>query len=475
MTDTVPVGDPLGDLYLSAPCGLLTTTVDGVITSVNDTILEWTGHSRQDLVGTAFRSHLDPGSQLFYETRYTPLLHLEREVREVALVFLRADGERKPVLLNAVIRDAEGGSYAHLAIFDASVRQEYEREMLAARRLAEASEIRVRALQEMSSALEASVSETEVCEALVRSASAAFAPTATGVFLLNDEGTLELTAGTNPLAGLVPTERPVGAQRPRVSDIALSEDRTVTVTVETPDDRHSHTVAALRSVRLESVSVIPLRGDGEPLGVLACFFGRAQELDSRFTDLQSALSRLTAQALVRVRLQRQLARLALHDQLTGLANRTLIQQTVDAAVSVSLREASSMSVIFLDLDGFKRINDQLGHAAGDSVLSQVAARIRSGVRQEDAVGRYGGDEFVVICAGADAEESRNIAHRVCDLVRMPLDGIPEEMRVTASVGIAVYLPTDETPPTNDELLRLADDAMYLSKSEGKDRVSFLHR
>ena len=97
------------------------------------------------------------------------------------------------------------------------------------------------------------------------------------------------------------------------------------------------------------------------------------------------------------------------------------------------------------------------------------------MRHEDAVGRYGGDEFVAVCEDADAASAASIAERIRNLVNEPLEGVPPGSLVSASVGVVVYTPSQGAPPTNDELLSIADDAMYLSKSAGKDRVSFLNR
>jgi len=130
-----------------------------------------------------------------------------------------------------------------------------------------------------------------------------------------------------------------------------------------------------------------------------------------------------------------------------------------------------MAVIFLDLDGFKGVNDALGHAVGDAVLTEVAHRIRTVVRMDDAVGRYGGDEFVVVCQDADFAAADEIAARIRAEIALPMEGIPPELQVTASVGVATYVPDADDLPSNDELLVLADDAMYAAKSSGKDQVS----
>ncbi len=458
---------PFEDLYRSAPCGLIVSTADGVISEANDTILAWLGTDRDTFVGSKLADHLDTGSRLFYETRHVPVLVLQGEVREVSLTMVRADGTTLAALLNSTVRGDAGD--VHTAIFDASERAEYEKELLGARRIAEASEIRVRVLQASSSAFVSSTTEEQICGALLASATEAFSATATGVFLLDDEGEYILMAGAHPLEGLLPRSAP------RASDAALIEEKTITVSVRDVDSPYTALVEGLKRRRLDSVSIIPLLRSGEPIGVLACFFARAQDFGSQFADLQAALSRQAAQAIVRVRLQRELERLALHDQLTGLANRKLLLETVEVAIERAVLTRRPLSVVFLDLDGFKGINDQLGHAVGDAVLEQVAARLRSGVRAEDSVGRYGGDEFVAVCEDADRAAAASVADRIRELVAAPLDGIPPGYSVTASVGVAVYEPTEGEQPTNDELLSLADSAMYLAKSAGKDRVSFLGR
>lgn len=457
---------PFEELYRQAPCGLIVADADGVVLEANDTITEWLGTDRAAFVGSRLPDHLDAGSRLFYETRHTPVLALQGEVREVSLTMLRTDGTALAVLVNSTVRGDAGD--VHTAIFDASERAEYERALLESRRLAESSEIRVRVLQASSGAFVSSTTEEQICGALLAAASEAFSATATGVFLLDDEGEYVLMAGVHPLDGLLPKSAP------RASDAALVEDKTITVSVRDVDGPYTALVAALESQRLDSVSIIPLLRSGVPIGVLACFFAREHDFDSKFADLQAALSRQAAQAIVRVRLQNELERLALHDQLTGLANRKVIQETVGGGIERARLTHRPLAVLFLDLDGFKGINDQLGHAAGDSVLVQVSDRIRAGVRTGDAVGRYGGDEFVVVCEDADREAAASIAHRIREAVAAPLDGIPDPLRVTASVGVAIYLPGDLVEPTNDELLSLADSAMYLAKSAGKDRVAFLH-
>jgi diguanylate cyclase (GGDEF)-like protein/PAS domain S-box-containing protein len=468
MTSVPDAPSDFRSLYLNAPCGLLTMSIDGIISEVNDTLLMWLGYDRGDVIGTNFMSHLDPGSQLFYETRHMPVLRLEGVIREVSLRLNGADERALTVLLNAEVQDVDSRLVIHTAVFDATSRQEYEREILSARRAAEASEARVIVLQEATSSFAQSSSEQEVAEALYAAAVDAFSATATGVFLAVDGG-FELLAGDHPLDGLIPPDAALA------SNLAIEEGMTLTVTSDDDSGTFPFLVAGLIAKNLEAVTIIPLVRHGLALGVLACFFELRQDFDDQYIALQASLARQASQAMVRVRLQQELERLALHDQLTGLANREVLQQTVASAVQDAVETGNPLSVIFLDLDGFKGINDDLGHVVGDAVLREVSDRIRKSVRQQDTVGRYGGDEFVVVCEAADEESAHSIAERIRQEVDSSMEGIDDDYSITASVGVLTWIPVAGSLPSNDELLSLADTAMYAAKSSGKNLVVHARR
>jgi diguanylate cyclase (GGDEF)-like protein/PAS domain S-box-containing protein len=441
-----------------APCGLMATSVEGVITDINDTLAHWLGHERGEVIGKTFSALLDPGSRLFYETRYMQLLHLQGAVDEVAFRMLAADGTRVPVLVNSVL-DADDGA-VRSALFNATERMQYEAELLQARKAAESSEARVRILQDVSSAFGLSASDEDVADSFVAVAREAFAASDAAVFLKNDTGTLDLVAGVNPLDGVV---KPIQALR-----------RTPVVIVVTPERveaEYPELAAGMRAMRLASLSITPLLDDDEPLGILVCFFTRRVDFDDTFFDLQRALGRQASQTLVRVRLQRRLAHLALYDQLTGVANRQLLQQSLDDAIEHSMASGEPLAVVFLDVDEFKSINDQLGHAAGDEVLTQIAERLRTGVRAGDVVGRIGGDEFVAICAAADAEAAASIAERIRVETRAPMLVRGVSLAVSVSIGVSTFDPEYDGRASGDQLLIRADGAMYRSKGSGKDRVT----
>ena len=162
--------------------------------------------------------------------------------------------------------------------------------------------------------------------------------------------------------------------------------------------------------------------------------------------------------------QLELAHLAAHDPLTGLANRTLLTAAVQAAVDAMRDRGPRTSLLLLDLDGFKRINDSLGHAFGDQVLQAVAARLRSVLRPQDLIARLGGDEFAVLVAdGALADE---LAQRVADSLREPMSLSRSRVTVSASVGL-VHASAEADA---SGLLAAADMAMYAAKAAGPGQV-----
>jgi diguanylate cyclase (GGDEF)-like protein/hemerythrin-like metal-binding protein/PAS domain S-box-containing protein len=164
------------------------------------------------------------------------------------------------------------------------------------------------------------------------------------------------------------------------------------------------------------------------------------------------------------RLRRLLDRLAFHDSLTELPNRVLLFDRINQSLSRSMREHEDFAVGVLDLDGFKPINDTLGHAAGDLLLKEISRRLRHSVRNVDTVARLGGDEFALILQGVSSvEEADSVLNKIILEVARPyhLDGT--EMAVTASIGIA-FSPRDGA--SIHELLGRADYAMYLAKNAG---------
>ena len=170
----------------------------------------------------------------------------------------------------------------------------------------------------------------------------------------------------------------------------------------------------------------------------------------------------------RMALEEQLVHRAFHDELTGLANRALFTNRVEQALLRATRDAMRTAVLFLDLDDFKQINDSLGHAAGDALLTQGADRLRACLRAGDTAARLGGDEFAVLLEGCvdDGEEAMHVAERIANAFARPFTLEEREAYATASIGLAITNGTQ----SGDDLLRNADLAMYLAKKRGKARV-----
>jgi len=158
--------------------------------------------------------------------------------------------------------------------------------------------------------------------------------------------------------------------------------------------------------------------------------------------------------------------LALHDTLTGLPNRRLLMDRLSLAIAHARRNKGSMAVMYLDLDGFKQINDTLGHDAGDTLLSMVAARMVAAVRQEDTVARLGGDEFVIVLRElSHADSVAKLASKVIQAVSQPYSIQGRDVSMTASVGVSIYPTHGEEGET---LMKSADLALYEAKRTGKN-------
>jgi diguanylate cyclase (GGDEF)-like protein len=192
--------------------------------------------------------------------------------------------------------------------------------------------------------------------------------------------------------------------------------------------------------------------------------------------LAERLKGLAAQASIAInnaRLVDQIRFQALHDPLTGLPNRGLILDRTEQMLARARRTNEATAVLFIDLDGFKGVNDTLGHAAGDQLLCAVTARLAHAMRESDSIGRLGGDEFIVLVDGATMDAGPElVAERLLAVLRAPFDleGLPNgPLTLTASIGIAAGLRASAT-----ELLRDADIALYEAKTTGKDRFVIFH-
>ncbi|MFI7502770.1 diguanylate cyclase domain-containing protein [Streptomyces sp. NPDC049687] len=237
-----------------------------------------------------------------------------------------------------------------------------------------------------------------------------------------------------------------------------------------PDDMAA-LMQAVATLRQEAASGI--RGPG------ACVSCRFRAADGRWRHVESTVGRHpeglifnSRDVTQRVELQAQLEHLAFHDALTGLPNRALFADRVAHALRKRTTSTAPPAVLFVDLDGFKTVNDSAGHATGDTLLRLAARRLQSSVRAGDTVARLGGDEFAALLegkAGTCPSTVREVAERLVSTLSQPYRINDTDAVVSASIGVAVATPGI----TPDELLHNADLAMYQAKAAGKGRIRML--
>ncbi len=260
-----------------------------------------------------------------------------------------------------------------------------------------------------------------------------------------------------------------------LDDVLEAETAGVIVRAGTADDPSSQMLAQ-RGVKEAMVAL--LRGESRIIGSLMVGGHLdARAFDTRDLRLFRTLATRTTAILENSRLERSIARLtelqeqlthqAYHDSLTDLANRSLFGQHIEQALRRTAEGTASVAVIFLDIDDFKGVNDTLGHAAGDALLVEVAARVRACLRRPDTAARLGGDEFALLIEGVDsAIEAEHVARRVIDVLSAPFTVSGTSVIVRASLGIAV---ADKGDANATSLMRQADVAMYVAKGAGRNR------
>jgi diguanylate cyclase (GGDEF)-like protein/PAS domain S-box-containing protein len=190
-----------------------------------------------------------------------------------------------------------------------------------------------------------------------------------------------------------------------------------------------------------------------------------RQTDGHITNYLAVKENITDKKFAEERIKQ----LAYFDQLTGLPNRSLLNERFKYAMSLAERSGEQLAVMFLDLDHFKDINDTLGHSIGDAVLIEVANRLKATIREEDTVSRLGGDEFILVFPGINADGAAIVASKLVEAVSMPYLIDEHELVGTPSIGIAIY-PNDGD--NFEDLLKNADTAMYRVKQESRNNFRF---
>jgi two-component system, cell cycle response regulator len=225
--------------------------------------------------------------------------------------------------------------------------------------------------------------------------------------------------------------------------------------------------ALLRALpEAKNIVIVPLSAEGQAIGalVLEHALRAGTRIERRVVGMLERFAAHGALALRNAWLLEQVQHLAATDSLTGLPNRETFQRSLSQEVARAARTGGEMSVLLLDLDHFKRINDTLGHQAGDAVLRSVAGVLDESCRPFDTPSRYGGEEFAVVLPNTGEQDARHAAERL----RTAIASAAIDPAVTVSIGLAAF-PSDG--PDGDSLVRAADEALYASKRGGRNRVT----
>jgi diguanylate cyclase (GGDEF)-like protein len=228
--------------------------------------------------------------------------------------------------------------------------------------------------------------------------------------------------------------------------------------------------SAALSAHLGAAFALPIVVQGDIVCLLEFFGPRPQYRDDCMDAICDSLNHQLALFWLRREAEARLTYAATHDALTGLRNRLAFQAELDKAVARAERNGWRAALLFIDLDGFKRVNDSFGHAAGDLVLAEAARRFKTALRASDTISRLGGDEFVVLLEQAgDDGAIADVANKLVRTLSGPFAEVGEDTRVGASVGIAIY-PVDARDPAL--LLQYADSAMYKAKDAADSSIAF---
>ncbi len=241
------------------------------------------------------------------------------------------------------------------------------------------------------------------------------------------------------------------------------------IDLSVPDSRGLVTLDAFWEVDPETPIIVYTDRANEDLAIKAVQAGAKEYVVKGKAD-GAAMQRSLINAIERAKLEKQISSIANRDDLTGLAGRGQFQQALERALLRSQRTGGIVGLLFVDLDGFKTVNDTYGHGIGDKLLQSVAARIADCVRKTDSAFRLGGDEFTVICEGlSDLDGAAIVAQKVLDALAPTFEIDGYDMKIGGSIGISLYPNCANSAET---LIRNADAAMYQAKELGRNRYQF---
>jgi diguanylate cyclase (GGDEF)-like protein len=303
------------------------------------------------------------------------------------------------------------------------------------------------------------------CRAILREAAMALGMDL--VLLGEFNGNYQVHFAYDPL-GLLPEGSVLHAQETICRQVMASGETLLLAEIEADSEFSGH--ALVRDAGMRAYAGIPVRAGDEVGGVLA--FLRRTPVDKGFSQADVAFMELVAawlgHHLYQARQRIQLERHALTDSLTGLLNRRAAEARLHEELARARRHNEGFAVALADIDHFKRVNDRYGHAVGDQVLKVVARRLEAGLREDDWLARWGGEEFLIFLRGADQQEAAYVMQRLTGHVKaQPIASEAGSIAITLSAGIGLPSPEDTEPHAAVEL---ADSCLYQAKSNGRDRV-----
>lgn len=422
--------------------GILTVSPTGTILSVNQAVCRVFGHTESSMIGQHL-SLLLPGAG---EASASKPIEAFLQAQPVGMAGLgrhtegrRAGGQPFPLELSISCMEHEGQKQYIGIVRDLSAQQAAERAIVEAhKQLNEVDEMR---------------------RVIVHNAPYA-------IFVLNLQGVIQtVNPAGERLLGFKASELVGRCSAQHFFDEEQLRERAQLLSMRlgeqiSPTEVLLHLARATSSVPTEWVLH---RKDGSHLVAELL----VTEISNEFSSLTGYVA-MAYDVTSRREAEDQVQHMAMHDALTALPNRNMLQEQLRLSLVSAEREQRTMGMMFLDLDRFKKINDTLGHHIGDSVIIEVGRRLREAMRTSDIVARLGGDEFVILLTSlGEAADGERVASKLLELFAAPIRIGPHELRVTPSIGLALY-PTHGTDAVT--LMRHADLAMYQAKSKGRNRV-----
>jgi diguanylate cyclase (GGDEF)-like protein/PAS domain S-box-containing protein len=446
--------------------GILTIDEHGTVQTFNAAAERMFGFAPDEVIGEnvrrlmpePFRRGHDGYPERYRETGDARVIGSGREA-----IGIRKDGTTFPIHLSIGEMRIEGAR-----MFTGIIRDLTEQRAAEDARRASERELRVRGAQQ-------SVLQLVGERALRLALDEALADVATQVAdPLSAEFVVLCQADTATLEAVIVSSHgqdaiPVGARAPLSDPLlfnAAMRDRSPFVVDDLPADARFAASPAVERLKARSAATVPIVTATGVWGAMAALSLEPAHFDQEDLVFLGAVANIVAAAVERARVEDELRHQALHDALTGVANRTLLRDRIGHALGLGRRVGSRTAVIFLDLDHFKDVNDTYGHDVGDALLVAAATRLAAAIRPADTLARLGGDEFVAVCEDiADANEAIATAERLLAVLAEPLLVSPR-VQVTASVGVVICTGAYDA----DSALRDADTAMYRAKHAGRGRI-----